>query len=111
MYKQNKYHNKKVNVNGTIFDSQKEFNRFIELCSLQKVGIVSDLKRQVKFEIIPKTASERPAFYIADFVYKKADGKMVCEDVKSPVTRKLHDYILKRKLMKWRYPDYIFIES
>lgn len=106
----NKYHNKKININGVVFDSQKEYSRFQELMLLQKSGIISDLQRQVRFEIIPKTATERAAYYVADFVYTKADGKKICEDVKSPMTRKLHDYILKRKLMKWRYPDYQFYE-
>lgn len=107
----NKYHNKKIIVGGVKFDSQKEYNRFAELCMLQKSGIISDLQRQVKFEVIPKTATERAAFYVADFCYTKADGKKVVEDVKSSMTKKLHDYILKRKLMKWRYPEYIFVES
>lgn len=106
----NKYRNKKIIVDGVRFDSHKEYNRFVELNMLQKAGVISDLQRQVRFEIIPKTATERAAYYVADFVYKKADGKMICEDVKSPMTKKLHDYILKRKLMKWRYPEYVFQE-
>lgn len=108
--KQNKYHNKKVIADGIKFDSQKEYNRFLELNMLQKSGVISDLQRQVRFEIIPKTATERAAFYVADFVYVQADGKKICEDVKSSMTKKLHDYILKRKLMKWRYPEYQFVE-
>lgn len=107
----NKYHNKKIIVGGVKFDSQKEYNRYAELSMMQKAGLISDLQRQVRFEIIPKTATEREAFYVADYVYTKADGKKIVEDCKSEMTKKLHDYILKRKLMKWRYPDYIFIES
>ena len=78
---------------------------------MQKAGIISNLQRQVKFEIVPKTASERASYYVADFVYEKADGKKIIEDCKSPMTKKLPLYILKRKLVKYRYPDYQFIES
>lgn len=108
--KKNKYWNNKFTVDGIKWDSQKEYNRFQELLMLQKSGVISELQRQVKFEVIPSTATERAAYYIADFVYKSADGKMIIEDVKSVYTRKLHDYILKRKLIKWRYPDYNFVE-
>lgn len=107
----NKYRNERVNVGGVRFDSKKEYSRFQELVMLEKAGIIQDLKRQVKFEIVPKNCDERAAFYVADFVYKKADGKMIIEDVKSEMTRKLPLYILKRKLVKFRYPDYQFIES
>lgn len=93
------------------FDSQKEASRFQELCLLQRAGIITDLQRQVKFEIVPKNGTERAAYYVADFVYTKADGKKIIEDVKSAMTKKLPLYILKRKLVKYRYPDYQFIES
>lgn len=107
----NKYHNKKVTTEFGVFDSQKEYQRFNELLMLQRAGVIENLQRQVKFEVIPKTPTERPAYYVADFSYTKADGKKIIEDVKSVMTRKLHDYILKRKLMKWRYPEYQFIET
>ena len=32
----NKYHNRKVTVNGITFDSQKEADRYLELMLLQK---------------------------------------------------------------------------
>lgn len=107
----NKYRNVKVNYFGMKFDSQKEANRYQELLMLQKSGIISELQRQVKFEIVPKGESERAAYYVADFVYTKADGKKIIEDVKSQITRKLPLYILKRKLVKNIYKDYIFLET
>lgn len=107
----NKYHNKKTIENGIKFDSKKEAARFNELLMLQRAGVISDLQRQVKFEIVPKNGKERASYYVADYVYKKADGKMVIEDCKSAMTKKLSLYILKRKLVKYKYPDYEFIES
>lgn len=109
--KYNKYHNKKTEINGVVFDSKKEAARFEELCMLQRSGVIEDLQRQVRFEIVPKNGNERAAFYVADFVYKQADGKMVIEDVKSPMTRSLPVYILKRKLVKNIYKNYQFVES
>ena len=42
---------------------------------------------------------EQNAVYTADFVYRDKDGNMVVEDVKSEITRKEADYVLRRKLM------------
>jgi hypothetical protein len=48
-----KYHNKKITRDGETFDSIKEYRRFCELSLLAKAGKVTDLKRQVKFVLIP----------------------------------------------------------
>lgn len=66
--------------------------------------MISELKRQVTIELIPaqyieKKCVERAVKYIADFTYKDAHGSLVVEDVKSPITRKNKDYIIKRKLL------------
>ena len=37
-----------------VFDSQKEYNRFMVLCEQERKGLIRDLKRQVEFEIIPR---------------------------------------------------------
>ena len=51
--KKAKYLNRKVTINGEIFDSQKEYKRFCELSLLEKAGAITDLQRQVKFMLIP----------------------------------------------------------
>ena len=112
----NKYHNKKINVNGITYDSKKEYRRHQELSLLERVGTIQDLRRQVKFILIPAQREpsteiyqkgakkgclkpgklvERECSYIADFVYKE-DGKTVVEDTKGVRTK---EYILKRKMM------------
>lgn len=96
----NKYKNRKITVNGETFDSQREYNRYRELVLLERVGQVYDLKRQVKFKLIPSQivngkVVERSCTYVADFVYTD-DGKTVVEDTKGFRTK---DYIIKRKLM------------
>lgn len=99
----NKYHAKKITIDGIEFDSRREANRYAELLVMQKAGLISSLTRQEEFELIPKCGKERPAKYHADFSYTDtATGKKVVEDVKSRAT-KTPDYILRRKLMNWRF--------
>lgn len=112
--KENKYKNTKVIYNGIKFDSKKECNRYIELSRLASTGCISDLRLQVPF-VLQETfkdntgRTERSIKYLADFVYSKA-GQVYVEDVKSPITRKEPTYIIKRKLFKYKYPEYTFIE-
>lgn len=87
------------------FDSRKEARRYQELKLLERAGKITDLKCQVKFELIPAQYEdgkcvERPVNYYADFVYTEG-RQLVVEDVKSEITRKQKDYIIKRKLMLW----------
>lgn len=107
----NKYRNRKTSMDGITFDSGKEARRYTELLLVQRAGEIRDLQRQVKFEIVPKNGNERAAYYVADFVYTRADGKKIIEDVKSAMTKKLPLYILKRKLVKNIYKNFEFIES
>lgn len=50
----NKYHNQKTKIGDMVFDSKKEANRFQELKLLERGGVISDLKTQVRFLICPK---------------------------------------------------------
>ena len=95
-----KYKSRKVTVGGITFDSRKEYTRWVELILLLKAGRISDLKRQVKYELIPSQridgmVVERACSYVADFVYTE-NGKTVVEDTKG---FKTPEYIIKRKLM------------
>lgn len=89
-----KYH--AVKTRG--YASKREAARAQELVYMQRMGIISDLEEQVKFEIIPKNEDERAAHYIADFVYVDCETDLqVVEDVKGFRTS---EYKLKRKLMR-----------
>ena len=95
-----KYKNRKLTIDGEVFDSQKEARRYRELALLQRAGQISDLKRQVKYDLIPTQriggkVVEKPRAHIADFVYTE-NGETVVEDTKGFRTK---DYIIKRKLM------------
>jgi dsDNA-binding SOS-regulon protein len=105
----NKYHNKRVVLDGKVFDSKKEAERYQVLKMLENANIISNLSRQVPFELVPKQKNERAVKYIADFMYvETATGKIIVEDVKG---FKTDVYKLKRKLFKYRYPKYVFIET
>ena len=108
-----KYHAKKVYVNGEMYDSQHEYERWLQLCLLQRAGKISDLQRQVTYELIPTQREpdtigprggvkpgkflEHGVTYTADFVYVQ-DGQTVVEDAKGYRT---DDYVIRRKLMLW----------
>ena len=106
MYPRNKYRNHKVTVDGITFDSKKEAARWGELQKRQERGEISQLDRQVKYELIPVQRSkktgkvlERACYYVADFVYWE-NGFLVVEDTKGMKTEK---YIIKRKLMLYKH--------
>jgi len=48
-----KYNSRKIERDGMVFDSVKEYRRYTELSLLEKAGEISDLQRQVKFRLIP----------------------------------------------------------
>ena len=98
-----KYHAHKVTVDGITFDSKKEARRWSELKLMESAGIITNLQRQVTFQLLPSQKgdgrTERPAKYVADFTYQE-NGKTVVEDTKGMKTK---DYIIKRKLVLWLY--------
>lgn len=100
-----KYRNRKTCIEGEVFDSVKESQRWMELRLLQAAGEITNLDRQVKYTLIPAQKRnghvERPVIYVADFQYEE-NGEIIVEDVKSDAT-KTHAYIIKRKLMLWQY--------
>lgn len=102
----NKFNAQPKVYNGVRYDSTKEANRAKELDLMQRVGMVQNIRNQVKFVLLDKQKKpgggyERPVTYRADFVYKDKTGAMVVEDVKSEATRKKRDYVICRKLMLW----------
>ena len=93
-----KYKNRRLTApDGQVFDSVKEYHRWGFLRLLERAGAIKDLKRQVKYELIPKQSGERACNYIADFTYIE-NGELVVEDVKGVRT---DAYKIKKKLMLW----------
>ena len=122
-----KYHAKKTEVDGILFDSKREAQRYQQLKLMVKAGLICNLKRQVKYELIPAQyidgkCVERAVNYVSDFEYDemvqaslrvrtvmaddsiKIAGRHIVEDVKGVRTK---DYIIKRKLMLHKYGIHI----
>ena len=116
----NKFRNKKVEVDGIVFDSKKESKIYEELKALKQCGEIASFERQVTFELVPNQTEivkgedkkgrpiektkvvERAVTYIADFVVTYPDGEVVVIDAKGNrgIDQK---YPIKRKLMLWRH--------
>ena len=118
----NKYGAKKITApDGSTYDSKKEYRRWCELNLLEKAGKISNLQRQVKYELLPTITEtyerystksgkrlkdgvvviERECNYIADFVYTDNEtGETVVEDVKGYKSGSGYSvFVLKRKMM------------
>lgn len=86
--KKSKYGNKKTTLDGFVFDSKKESNRYFNLKLKMLSGLITDLQVQVEFQL-------STCKYIADFTYYE-NGVYVVEDVKG---HKTAIYRLKKKMM------------
>ena len=96
--------------NGMTFRDEKELARYMELEKLSKQGLISDLYRNVKFEICPERYGNKRSFYfIADFAYKEG-GKRKAEDARDAEERRTELYELKKALFLANYPEFIFRE-
>ena len=115
----NKYTNKKVFIDGIKSDSRKEGERYKVLRQYEQNKTISDLNLQVKYELIPsikeshieqlktkqKTIYKTVQLainYICDFSYIKGN-EIVLEDVKASPKMLDKVYLIKEKLMRWRY--------
>lgn len=117
----NKYHANKTVIDGIVFDSKREAQRYQQLKLMVKAGVISNLKRQVKYELVPAQyidgrCVERAITYTSDFEYDemvpprqrtvmveadaKKRGNHIVEDVKGVRTK---EYVIKRKLMLHKY--------
>lgn len=97
--KKSKYNNNKTEVDGIVFDSEREANRYKELRGLLKIGVIGMLRLQVSYEL--NEGGSHSVKYIADFEYIISNtGEKVTEDSKGFKTR---EYLRKKRLMKKIY--------
>lgn len=94
----NKYGAKKTLCDGILFDSKMEAERYVQLRFLAEQGKITNLQRQVTYELLPNQRGEdiitkrgkiKPGYvlyrawtYTADFVYNNENGEEIIEDVK-----------------------------
>lgn len=96
------------------YDSKKEHKRALQLELLERGKVIKDLQKQVRFQLQEsfknnKGESIRKIEYVADFVYYDNEKKTkVIEDSKGFKTK---DYMIKAKILQFKYPEYLFIES
>jgi len=90
--KRAKFGNKRIEIDGYMFDSLKESRRYVELRILRIKGLIHALFVHPVFQL-------SVCKYEADFSFYTKDGEYVVEDVKSPATR-TSTYKMKKKLMK-----------
>ena len=104
--KRNKFNARKTVVDGIVFHSAAEANRYKILKILEKSGHIKELKLQVPYTFYcisePSLDCKKMFTYYADFVYVE-NGRTVIEDVKSKATSKIAVYRLKKKLIEAYY--------
>ena len=103
--RQPKYHNvRTTDSEGVTHDSKREAAHWEVLKLLEQSGQISELQRQVSFELaqaVVLDGRKRPPLrYVADFVYRDSAGRVVVEDVKGVRTQ---GYRIKRHLMRVAY--------
>jgi hypothetical protein len=110
---ESKYKSRKTIVDGITFDSQKEARKYAELKLLKQAGEILDYELQPQYELQPGYRDSqrnwvRPIIYRADFRVIYPDGREVIIDTKGHRTK---EYLLKRKMLLYRYPNIEFREE
>ena len=100
----NKYHARKVMIDGITFDSQAEGNRYLYLKSEQEAGRISGLECHPKFTLLKGRTWNgkryRPVTYSPDFTYRDCvAAKMVAEDVKGGQATQTTAFKIKQKML------------
>ena len=104
----NKYHNKKaISEDGEEFSSMKELKYYNMFKKEESEGLISNLQKQVKFELQPKfiinDKTIRAINYIADFTFYDKDGKYHVIDIKASKKFQAPEYKIKKKLFAYKY--------
>ena len=93
-----KYHAVKTEVDGYVFASKAEANRYSQLKLMEMAGEISYLELQPKFPIVVNGV--KICTYIADFRYLYCGTNQIIEDVKG---MKTPVYKLKKRLVEALY--------
>ena len=101
----NKYNARKIEYNGIKFDSAFELKCWKYLEQLAKEDKITNLQRQVRFEIIPANSVYRALTYVADFTFYVGD-KYIVADAKGLV---LPEFKIKQKIFFDKYKNEIHI--
>lgn len=99
-------------MDGIVFHSKSEMNRYWELKQLEAAGDISGLRLQPTFLLQPAFNHSRSGRvgsirYTADFEYIDRNGEQVVEDVKGHRTER---YAIVRKMLLYQNPELNFRE-
>ena len=108
----NKYGAKKIEIDGHVFDSKREAEYYKMYKKMVDDGEIVGLELQPCFTLIPSFTNwagkkVRPCHYTADFLLHFSGGREMVVEVKGFRTR---DYVLRRKMFEYKYPQYEFKE-
>lgn len=108
--KRSKYGNRKVEIDGHVFDSKMEARYYQHLKLLKQAKQIKDFKLQPKFTLLEAFEKHgekhRKIEYIADFEVHHLDETIEIIDVKGHETK---DFLIKKKLFHYRYPHKLSI--
>ena len=99
--KKSKYRNRRVRVDGILFDSQKEADYYQELKLQLKAGNIKGFCRQPEFILQEGFGDIRPITYKPDFIVFHNDGSYEIVDIKGFETQ---EFKRTRKLFKAKFP-------
>ena len=80
--KKSKYNNKRIRVDGILFDSKLEADYYSELKIQLQAGVIKGFCRQPEFVLIAGFADRKPVTYRADFIVFNLDGTAEVIDTK-----------------------------
>ena len=98
------------------FDSKSEYERYLLLLDMERNGLITDLKRQVTYELLPKQTKivrkelktkvkevvkvvEQDMKYTCDFTYYDKDGEFIAEEHKGSKWNVDEAVRIKKKLL------------
>ena len=107
---------KKVENEYGVFDSKSEYERYLLLLDMERNGLITDLKRQVTYELLPKQTkvvrkelktkvkevvkvAEQDMKYTCDFTYYDKDGEFIAEEHKGSKWNVDEAVRIKKKLL------------
>ncbi|HHB2168499.1 TPA: DUF1064 domain-containing protein [Bacillus cereus] len=100
-----KYNNKKVKLDGHVFDSKAEADYYSGLKIRQAAGEISSFELQPRFTLQPafiKNGKKYQAItYSADFMVYLPNGDVEVVDIKGMVTE---TFAVKKKMFEYKYP-------
>ena len=99
--KRPKYRNRRVRVDGILFDSQLEADYYSDLKLQLKMGTIRGFCRQPEFVLQEGFGDIRPITYKPDFIVFYLDGSYEIVDTKGFETQ---EFKRTRKLFKARFP-------